>query len=276
MDYDPVKDRLLALIRGRSLLQKLFFAALHLLFLRAWYVRKAIRRWLPKRARVLDAGTGFGQYAYFVARAFPYSETVAVDIKADYLKQARQFFDSSSVGRRVTFVLDDLTRLATAGPFDCILAVDVLEHIRDDASVLDSFANVLIPGGVVIISTPSDQGGSDSNIEGAGGFIGEHVRAGYGRSDLERKLRQAGLTVEQSCYTYGPPGSLAWRLLIKIPMRALDTSPASLVLLPAYYALVLPLGIALHWLDVRRVNRVGTGLLMVGRKPGVAEDEAAQ
>lgn len=276
MEYDPVKDRLLALIRGRPQLQKLFFAALHLLFLRAWYVRKTLRRWLPKSARVLDAGTGFGQYAYFVARAFPDSEIVAVDIKADYLEQARQLFDSSSVDRRVTFVLDDLTRLATAGPFDCILAVDVLEHIRDDASVLDSFASVLSPGGVVIISTPSDQGGSDAAIEGAGGFIGEHVRAGYGRSELERKLRQAGLTVEQSCYTYGPPGSLAWRLLIKVPMRALGTSLASLVLLPAYYALILPLGIALHWLDLRRVNRVGTGLLMVGSKPAVAEDEFAQ
>lgn len=276
MDYDPVKDRLLALIRRRPLLQRVFFAALHLLFLRAWYVRRTLRRWLPKRARVLDAGTGFGQYAYFLARAFPDAEIVAVDIKADYLEQARQFLGESSAAGRVAFALDDLTRLTTKGPFDCVLAVDVLEHIRDDAAVLRNFANVLSPGGIVVISTPSDQGGSDSAADGAGGFIGEHVRDGYGRIELEGKLRQAGLVVAQSCYTYGPPGSLAWRLLIKLPMRALATSLASLALLPAYYALVLPLGMALHWYDVRRVNRVGTGLLVVGQRPGVAEEGFAQ
>ena len=276
MDYDPVKDRLLALVGRRPLMQRLFFAALHLLFLRAWYVRRALRRWLPSRARVLDAGTGFGQYAYFVARAFPDSEIVAVDIKADYLEQARQFIEGSPLAGRIAFALDDLTSLATAGPFDCILAVDVLEHIREDAAALGNFARVLRPGGIVIISTPSDHGGSDSVFEGAGGFIGEHVRAGYEQSELERKLCQAGLSVEQSCYTYGPAGSLAWRLLIKFPMRALAASLASLALLPAYYALVLPLGMVLHWRDVRRANAVGTGLLMVGRKPGVAEDVVAQ
>ncbi len=276
MDYDPVKDRLGAILGRNFILHRLFLGLLHLLFLRAWYVRRELRKIMPRRARVLDAGTGFGQYAYFVARAFPDAEIVATDIKRDYLRNARQFIDSTPCARRVTFAYDDLTQLATPGPFDCILAVDVLEHIEDDASALAHFARVLRPGGYVIISTPSDLGGSDTCVEGAGGFIGEHVREGYGRAEMELKLEEARLGVVLSAYTYGPFGSLAWRLLIKMPLKALDVSLASVVLFPFYYALVLPCGLLLNWMDMRRTNAAGTGLLVVGRKPIVAEDENRQ
>jgi len=39
MQYDPVKDRFGRLVEGRPLLMRPFFAALQLIFLRAWYVR---------------------------------------------------------------------------------------------------------------------------------------------------------------------------------------------------------------------------------------------
>ena len=98
MRYDPIKDRLGRLFSRRPLWQKLFYALLHLFFLRAWYVRREVRRLLgamppDQSIQVLDAGTGFGQYAYFMARTFPHAQVLAVDIKQDYLDNARHFFD---------------------------------------------------------------------------------------------------------------------------------------------------------------------------------------
>lgn len=168
---------------------------------------------------------------------------------------------------RVHFVQDDLTRLQTEGPFDLILSVDVLEHIEDDRAVLRNFARVLRPGGYVIINTPSDQGGSDVQAPGQQSFIEEHVREGYSRELLEARLREAGLEPVESHYSYGPFGSLAWRLLIKYPMLALNRTALAYLLLPVYYLVVLPVGLVLNALDLVRENRTGTGLIVVARKP---------
>ena len=267
MRYDPVKDRLGALFSRHPWLQILFFALMNMLLLRAWHVRRALRGILRGKrppVRVLDAGTGFGQYAWLVARRFAPSEVVAVDIKPEYLARARALFARRAPNIVVRF--DDLTALKTPGPFDCILAVDVLEHIEDDRGVLRHFARVLASEGHVVISTPSDLGGSDAEVAGAGGFIEEHVREGYSKEGLEAKLRGAGLAVAECRYTYGPYGSLAWRLVMKAPLRTLNASWAFAVLLPFYYLIPMPVALVLHFIDPRRNNARGTGLLVIAQK----------
>lgn len=272
MKYDPIKDRLGELASRHPMLQRLLYGLLNLLFLRAWYVRREIRHLLgalpsDRSVRVLDAGTGFGQYAYFVARTFSSAEVRAVDVKEEYLQRARRFVDQTPQADQISWAIDDLTALQSEGPFDLILAVDVMEHIPEDEAVFDHFERVLRPGGHVIINTPSDQGGSDVQAEGDESFIGEHVREGYGRTELGEKLRAAGLEPVKGLYTYGPYGAVAWRWLIKQPMQMLGATWASLVVLPLYYLAALPLGLLLNAVDVAHDNESGTGLLMVARKP---------
>ncbi|MDE2833561.1 MAG: class I SAM-dependent methyltransferase [Bacteroidota bacterium] len=270
MTYDPVKDRLGHLF-GHPKLLPLFYRILHLLFLRSWYVRRQLRQ-LPSGARVLDAGTGFGQYAWYVARNTPDASVVAVDIKKDYLARARRCFEAAGLDHIIATRYDDVTAPDVEGPFDCILAVDIMEHLEEDVVVMKHFARLLNNSGTVIISTPSDQGGSDAS-ESSEGFIGEHVRDGYGIEDLTSKLATAGLRVERAVYSYGPWGSLAWRLLIKFPMRLMGLSVLLAPLLAVYYVPVLPVGLFLNWLDVTRTNRTGTGLLVVAR-PGTSASAA--
>ena len=272
MKYDPIKDRLSRIASRHPLLQRLLYGLLNLLFLRAWYVRREVRHLLgaipdDRPIRALDAGTGFGQYAYFVARTFPNAQVRAVDVKTEYLDRARRFVDQTPQANQIEWAIDDLTDLQSEGPFDLILAVDVMEHIADDEAVFEHFERVLRPGGHVIINTPSDQGGSDVQDEGDESFIGEHVREGYGRADLADKLRRAGLEPVKGLYTYGPYGSTAWRGLIKWPMQMLGATWASLLVLPLYYVAALPLGLLLNAADVEQDNERGTGLLMVARRP---------
>ena len=272
MDYDPIKDRLGAWFSQSPWLQRLFYGALNTLFLRAWYVRREVRRLLDaypssRPVRVLDAGTGFGQYAYFVAREHPNARVRAVDIKPIYLDRARTFVNQTSQAPQITWSVDDLTDLRAEGPFDLILSVDVMEHIADDRAVFEHFSRVLRPGGHVVINTPSDQGGSDVQADTDDSFIGEHVRDGYNMSALEEKLRDAGLRPVNSLYTYGPYGSTAWRWLIKRPMQMLGRSWASLVVLPLYYLVALPIGMWLNRRDMQVPNATGTGLVVVAQKP---------
>jgi SAM-dependent methyltransferase len=276
MYYDPIKDSLGGAFSRHPFLQRAFYSLLDLLFLRAWYVQREIRRLFPvfpddRPIDVLDAGTGFGQYAYFIAANFPNTRIHAVDVKQDYLDNARRFFEKTPFANRVHLAQDDLTRLQAEGSFDFILSVDVMEHIEDDRGVFRNFERVLRPGGYVLINTPSNLGGSDVQESGQTSFIEEHVRDGYSREELEGKLRDAGLEPVRSLYTYGPYGSLAWRMLIKYPMLMVGKMRPALLLLPFYYVPVLPLGLLLNALDVRRQNDSGTGLLVIAEKPKVRE-----
>ncbi len=271
MLYDPIKDRLGELFTGSPLLQRLFYRILDLVFLRSWYVRRELRTIFDALAdreavRVLDAGTGFGQYTYYLLRRFPRSRVLAVDVKEDYVDMAARFVSTTPYSTRASFAVDDLTRLKAEGPFDVILSVDVMEHIEDDEGVFHNFENVLAPGGFVLINTPSDLGGSGVQDDGDQSFIGEHVRDGYNVGDLTAKLQRAGLTTVRAQYTYGEFGSIAWRISIQIPMMMLSATWFSLLLLIPYYLIILPVAIVLNTLDVRTENESGTGLLLLAQK----------
>ena len=271
MFYDPIKDRLGEVFSQSPILQKTFYGLLHLVFLRSWYVRREIDKILglfpaDYTIDILDAGTGFGQYAYYVAREFSNARVLAVDVKEDYLENARRFMQKTPQRHQVSFEAHDLTVLDLDRKFDLILSVDVMEHIEDDRAVFRNFARVLKSGGHVIINTPSDQGGSEVTGEGEESFIEEHVRPGYNREELMSKLTEAGLEPVKAMYTYGTHGSRAWRILLKHPMKMLARSRAAFALLPFYYLFALPVGTVLNALDVRDENETGTGLLVVGCK----------
>lgn len=274
MDYDPVKDRLGAFAWRSPARTKAFYRVLDLVFLRAWYVRRRLRALLaPMRSRpvqVLDAGTGFGQYAYFLVSAFPNVAVTAVDVKADYLARARAFFARTPHAGRIRLEERDLTAPPPedeAGRYDLVLSVDVMEHIADDRAVFRGFFEVLRPGGYAVVNTPSDLGGSGVTEAGEASFIGEHVRDGYAYAELREKLETAGLRVVGHEYTYGPPGSAAWRLLVKWPIALLSRHLALAPLVALYYVPTFPLGLALNALDLAGRNPQGTGHLIVAQKP---------
>ena len=280
MEYDPIKDRLGALVGTVPWRRRLFYRLLDTFFLRAWYVHRTLRSIIDERIasvdgrsiRVLDAGSGFGQYTYWLLNKYPEIEITAVDVKRDYLETCRAFFGRVGLDDRVEWVEADLTEARNypfdqADQFDVILSVDVMEHIYEDRRALENMACVLRPGGSLLINTPSAAGGSGVTEEGQESFIGEHAREGYAVEDLEEKIRSAGLESVETIYAYGPYGSLAWRLLIQGPMKMLGTSWLLALVLPFYYLPVFPVGMLLNAIDVRRENSTGTGLTAVARKP---------
>ena len=271
MEYDPIKDALGKFVRIHPVLQRLFFLLLHAVFLRSWYVRRELRALLgPARAgrpaEVLDAGTGFGQYAAHIVRRFPGARVLAADVKADYLADFGRFVERTGLQDRIALLEYDLTGPPLDRTFDLIVSVDVMEHIEDDRTVFRNFAQMLRDGGHVIVNTPSDQGGSDVGAPGEEGFVGEHVRPGYGLNALRDKMEEAGLETVRARYAYGTFGSIAWRILVKWPMRLLSATRLAFVALPAYYLAALPAGLLLNALDARSRNETGSGLILVARK----------
>lgn len=101
--------------------------------------------------RVLDLGGGVGATSGALKRAHRASYVVLVDLVAD---QAVEGVDRSYGGN-----IEDEAFLGNvvseAGPFDTILALDVLEHLRDPWSVVRSLQAGLAPNGVIVASIPN-------------------------------------------------------------------------------------------------------------------------
>jgi hypothetical protein len=132
--------------------------------------------------------------------------------------------------------------------------------------VFQNLSNSLHKGGVLLISTPSDQGGSDVHDEHEHSFIDEHVRDGYNIDDIQQKLRNAGFSDIEAKYSYGTPGSIAWTLSMKWPIIMVNASKVLLLLLIPYYIVVYPWAFLLNWIDTITSHKTGTGLIVKATK----------
>jgi SAM-dependent methyltransferase len=265
MQYDPIKRSLGAVFNRTPFLRTIFYKLLDLLLLRSWHVRKEIRKWnsnAPADAHILDAGSGFGQYDYYLSSLNPAWNILGVDVKDEQIEDCNRFF--KAIGRtKVNFILGDLTTYTSPSAYDLVLSVDVMEHILEDVKVFENFHKSLRNGGMVLISTPSDQGGSDvHDHDHEDSFIEEHVRDGYNILEIQEKLKQAGFSRTEARYQYGKPGQVAWRLSMKYPIQLLGVSRLFFILLPFYYLITFPVCLVLNKMDVDRTHPSGTGLIV--------------
>jgi SAM-dependent methyltransferase len=192
---------------------------------------------------------------------FPDAKIIAVDVKEEQVADCTNFF--SSINRtNVEFSVDDLTKFKKHNLFDLALSVDVMEHILEDVTVFKNFNSAMKSGAMLLISTPSDQGGSDVHEDTGESFIGEHVRDGYPVAEMADKLKQAGFNKMEILYSYGNPGKIAWKLSMKLPMLMLNTSKIFFLILPVWYLVTYPISYLLNWVDTNNKHTTGTGLIV--------------
>jgi SAM-dependent methyltransferase len=269
MQYEPIKRSLGKFFAGSPVMRKILYFLLDLLLLRTWHVKKALRKisWqMPGEATVLDAGSGFGQYTWRMSRMNNKWNIKAIDINTEQIEDCNSFFSKTGLSDRVTFQTSDLTTLNESDRYNLILSVDVMEHIEEDLLVFQNFYNSLKRDGILLISTPSDKGGSDVNSDSDESFIDEHVRDGYSISDITEKLSSAGFSDVKTDYTYGAPGNISWRISMKYPVKMLNASYLYFIILPVYYLILFPFSLILNFLDLRLTHKTGTGLLVTARK----------
>ena len=116
------------------------------MFLRSWYVRRELKELRHKlgdsRIEIYDAGSGFGQYTYFMASKLKPCNVFAIDVKEDWINDCRNFFKLKEI-LNVSFAVEDLTNINHHNRFDLIVCVDVMEHIQEDITVFRNFYDSL-------------------------------------------------------------------------------------------------------------------------------------
>jgi SAM-dependent methyltransferase len=76
---------------------------------------------------VLDVGCGYGAVGRSIARAYPLTKVIGIDIDKVRLSQAR----ASDNPRNLTFIEADSTKSIPTGPWNVVVLSNVLEHIAD-------------------------------------------------------------------------------------------------------------------------------------------------
>lgn len=269
MQYDPIKRSLGKVFNQSPVLRKIFYSLLDILLLRTWHVKKAFRKWAKTaqgEVNILDAGMGFGQYSWFMARMLAKAQIKGVDVKDEQVADCNHFFQQVNQNN-AHFEIADLTQFKEENKYDFVLSVDVMEHIEDDVQVFKNFYASMKKGGMLLISTPSDQGGSDvhdhdHDHDGNHSFIDEHVRDGYGIPEIKDKLKQAGFSKSEAHYSYGWPGKISWKISMKYPILMLNASKIFFIILPFYYLITFPFALILNYLDNSLEHKTGTGLIV--------------
>lgn len=257
MQYDNVKDKFASAIDKFPVFRKLFYLLLDMLLLRQWYVKREIKKYFPtgKLLQFYDAGAGFGQYSYFILKYFKRAKVHAVDLKTDYMDSFADY--AKKIGwQNFTIQQANLVEYTPKESFNLIIAIDILEHIEDDEQVLQNFRKVLLQGGKLIISSPS-------NFDESAKFTAEHVRPGYSKEEICSKMERAGFNIISFEYSYGKFGQIYWKIALKIPLSLISKSKIFGVLLPFYYIFFYPVAFIFMLLDYYNKNKIGTGVIVV-------------
>jgi SAM-dependent methyltransferase len=108
--------------------------------------------------RILEIGCGIGG---ILERLPPCSLIHSLDVEEDVLEAARERFKARSECQFSlldisTCDLSELVQLQTS-QFNTIMAINVLEHIEDDVTLLQRAEQLLVPGGYLLLLVPAHQ-----------------------------------------------------------------------------------------------------------------------
>jgi SAM-dependent methyltransferase len=135
--------------------------------------------------RILDVGCGTGTMLRHLSR---YGRVEGIDADPEAVRFSRER------GVEHARHVDSLPLPFQDGTFALVTALDVLEHIDDDAAMLAEIHRVLAPAGKLLVSVPAYR-----FLWGPQDVISEHKRR-YVRRELKARLVGAGFEIERLSY----------------------------------------------------------------------------
>ena len=132
------------------------YANLELMERDHWYYagkREVVQGWLARTARLgptdtlLDCGAGTGRFAKEMEA---HCRVLVLDDHEESLRLLRTRFKPE----QILSLSGDAVPLPD-GSLECVTALDVLEHVPDDAAVVRGFHRLLKPGGVAAVTVPA-------------------------------------------------------------------------------------------------------------------------
>jgi len=191
------------------------------------------RRYVAGR-RVLDAACGEGYGSALLADVA--QSVVGIDIEADVIAKA-----AATYGKRTNLFFEaaSVTRLPLPdASIDAVVSFETIEHLKaeDQRPMLDEFARVLAPGGILILSSPNRPEYSDARS-----YANPFHRHELDRDELSQLL-QPGFSAQRWFHQRRYLGSAIWSETPGERFEALSGSAADVgtaALPPAMYFIAI-------------------------------------
>jgi 2-polyprenyl-3-methyl-5-hydroxy-6-metoxy-1,4-benzoquinol methylase len=135
--------------------------------------------------RILDAGCGTGQMLKCLES---HGDAIGLDSSSQAIGYARK----RGVKRLVQGSITDPP--FRDGSFDCVVALDVIEHVDDDIGILTKLHEVVKPGGHLIVTVPAFKVLWSEHDE-----INQHKRR-YRSGELRSLIEDAGFDLKRVTY----------------------------------------------------------------------------
>jgi SAM-dependent methyltransferase len=214
-------------------------------------IKREIRRWLktaPASPRILDVGVGFCQQIHYVLSIAPKANILGLDLSKEVVAFANKFY-SRKKKQNVYCKQESISDFNGNASFDLVLAINLLNYVKNDQQALTAMYNSLkVDGLLIIVNHYSVKSHIVSEY-----FDDIHTlpmyRSGYTKEHIKELLKNAGFTKIKSRFIYGHTGFLAWKLAIEYPSSFLKKSKLFYLFLPLYILLILPFTLILNYYD---------------------------
>ncbi len=172
----------------------------------------AYNRWIVKEILpwigdiVLEVSAGIGNFSHFFLDR---KQLILTDIQKNYIDALKSNFKKYPNVSSEYYNLEESGKNLKNRGVDTIIALNVLEHIKNDEHALKEMASILIPGGRLILQLPAHKtlyGSLDHNLE--------HYRR-YTIGEIKKKFKNAGL-VPEKFWRFNMFGTLGWFLYSRV------------------------------------------------------------
>jgi len=101
---------------------------------------------------ILNVGCGSGELSFLLAENG--HQVSGIDPSPEYIALAEKN-KSKSFKERCSFQVSSLENFFGEKLYDCVIAADVLEHIKDDWGAIVKLSQLVKPGGLIILTVPA-------------------------------------------------------------------------------------------------------------------------
>ena len=184
-------------------------------YYREGLIIKGLKEALPS-GKIVDVGCGTGSLVMKLA-ASGYN-VIGIDVSDGCINITKSRIKNAGLSDVATVGKGSAYKISIPDcSVDAVIAGEVLEHLKDDASAVQEFSRVIKPGGICLITVPANPGLWDAWDEAAG-----HIRR-YNKEDLVKLFEQHKFRVESVRYWGFPVMRIYHRLVFllwaKMTMR---------------------------------------------------------
>lgn len=169
---------------------------------------------LRKNSKVLDLGTGYGEYAISMANALPLGHIHALDIDQERINSVEEAITSYGL-ENVTTHCSTIEEMKD-DEFDFIFSIDVFEHIAPEEMPFKTAFDKLKTGGYFMVKIPTDVQKTifpEKYFEDHNHWLeDEHIGQVYDLEGLTKRFENEGFKVVYASNTDGWLSRLAWEI----------------------------------------------------------------